>query len=112
MKLQDKTYLLDMFESAKTALDYASGLDWETFIKDIRSQDAIVRRLEIIGEAANRISEATKDAIPDIPWRAVTGMRNLVIHEYDAIDLAIVWDTVQDDLPSLVQSLGRVLQSG
>ena len=108
---QDKTYLLDMFESAKIALDYASGLRWDAFIADTRTQDAIIRRLEIIGEAARRVSEATKEMFPDIPWHAVMGMRNLVIHEYDAVDLAIVWDTVQDGLPGLVRLLEKALQS-
>lgn len=91
---RDDAYLLDILESAKIAVDNIAGKSWDQFYVDQRSQDAVIRRLEIIGEAARRVSEETRAKYPDIAWREMTSMRNLVIHEYDIVDLSLVWDTV------------------
>ena len=81
----------------------------EDFLKDSQCQDAVIRRLEIIGEAARRISPETRARLPQLPWEAMIGMRNILIHEYDDVDLMIVWDTVQKDLPRLVANLENVI---
>jgi uncharacterized protein with HEPN domain len=99
---RDSVYLLDILKAAKLALNYLKGKTKEEFSQDIQCQDAVIRRLEIIGEAAGRISTATTDKFPDLPWKKMVGMRNIMIHEYEDIDLAIVWDTVQNDLPPLI----------
>lgn len=78
-------------------------------MKDSQCQDAVIRRLEIIGEAARRISPETRARLPQLPWEAMIGMRNILIHEYDDVDLMIVWDTVQKDLPRLVANLENVI---
>ena len=75
------------------------------FVKDTQCQDAVIRRLEIIGEAARRLSEHTRGSLPTLPWDLMIGMRNLMIHEYDDVDLGVVWHTVQDDLPGLVAAI-------
>lgn len=72
-------------------------------------QDAVVRRIEIVGEAARRVSQETRDKYPQIPWREMTSMRNLVIHEYDVVDIKQVWDTVQNKLPPLVEELAKIV---
>jgi uncharacterized protein with HEPN domain len=72
-------------------------------------QDAVVRRLEIIGEAAGRVSMATQENYPHLPWPAMKGTRNRVIYEYDSIDLEVIWDIVQHDLPSLVSELEKIV---
>jgi uncharacterized protein with HEPN domain len=72
-------------------------------------QDAVVRRIEIVGEAARRVSQETRDKYPQIPWREMTNMRNLVIHEYDSVDIKQVWDTVQNKLPPLVEELAKIV---
>jgi uncharacterized protein with HEPN domain len=81
-------------------------------LSDVRTQDAVVRRLEIIGEAARRLSEKGRDSLPELPWHAMVSMRNMMIHEYDGVDYALVWETVKNDLPPLVvlldKKLGRV----
>ena len=107
--LRDRQYLLDILISARLAMTYVSGKTREEFLVDIQLQDAVIRRLEIIGEAARRISEPTRLAFPSLPWRQVVGMRNRIIHEYDDVDLAVVWDTVQDDLPLLIAELEKVI---
>ena len=102
---RDKQYLLDILESAKLAVSHLYGKSLEDFQQDILYQDAIVRRLEIIGEAANRVSPERQSELPELPWRAMIGMRNLMIHQYDAIDFKVVWDTVQRDLPSIIAQI-------
>jgi len=106
---RDDTYLVDIFESAKIALDYVFDKEWDEFYKDIQCQDAVVRRIEIIGEAAWRVSQETRDKYPQIPWREMTSMRNLVIHEYDVVDINQVWDTAQNKLPPLIEELTKIV---
>ncbi len=105
---RDKEYLLDILEAAKPAIEYVGNKPREEFFGDLQCQDAVIRRLEIIGEAARRISEETRAAHPDLPWSDMVGMRNIMIHEYDDIDMAIVWETVRNDLPSLIDSLEKI----
>ena len=106
---RDSTYLLDIYKAAKLAIQYLNGKTKEEFFRDIQCQDAVIRRLEIIGEAAGRISESTTTKLPDLPWKKMISMRNIVIHEYDDVDLTIVWETVQFDLPNLIASLEPVI---
>jgi uncharacterized protein with HEPN domain len=106
---RDDTYLVDILESAKIALDYVSGKSWAEFKEDLQCQDAVVRRIEIIGEAARRVSQQTRDKYAQIPWREMTSMRNLVIHEYDVVDINQVWDTLQNKIPPLIEELARIV---
>jgi uncharacterized protein with HEPN domain len=108
---RDDAYLYDILESARAILTYMRGKDWEGFSKDALLQDAVVRRLEIIGEASGRVSMATQQKYEDLPWQAMKGTRNKVIHEYDAIQLDIIWDIVQKDLPALVSELEKIVPS-
>jgi uncharacterized protein with HEPN domain len=108
---RDREYLLDILEAAKLTIDYIGDKTREEFFGDLQCQDAVIRRLEIIGEAARRISEKTHAAFPDLPWSDMVGMRNIMIHEYDDIDLVIVWETVNNDLPPLIDALEKILQS-
>ena len=106
---RDRQYLLDMLDSARLAISYVSEKSREDFFRDMQLQDAVVRRLEIIGEAARRISQTTRDTFPGLPWASMTGMRNFLIHEYGDIDLGIVWDTVQTNLGDIVSMLEQEL---
>ena len=108
---RDNAYLIDILESARSAIEYMHGKSWEKFSKDTLLQDAVVRRLEIIGEAAGRVSTATQKKYPKLPWQAMKGTRNRVIHEYDSIELDIIWDIVQNDLPFLVKELEKIVSS-
>jgi len=109
MQQRDATFILDILESAKIALSYVEGMSWDDFYESQRDQDAVMRRIEIIGEAARRVSAETQAEFPDIPWREMTSMRNLVIHEYDIVDLGQVWDTVRENLPPLIEKLSKIL---
>lgn len=85
------------------------GKDRESFFRDNLLQDAVVRRLEIIGEASGRVSAATQQEYNHLPWQTMKGTRNKVIHEYDSIQLDIIWDIVQQDLPELVRELEKIV---
>ena len=74
-------------------------------MEDTQLQDSVIRRLEIIGEAAGRVSQQFRDDYPDVPWSKMRGMRNWVIHRYDDIDMELVWDTVERDIPRLIKQL-------
>ena len=102
---RDSAYLLDIFKAATLALGYLEGKTKEEFFKDTQCQDAVIRRLEIIGEAAGRVSVATTTKFPNLPWRKMVSTRNIMIHEYEDVDLGIVWNTVQNDLPPLISLL-------
>lgn len=108
---RDKGYLWDVLEAAALALSYVEGKSKEQFLEDMQCQDAVIRRLEIIGEAVVRTSEETQSTLPDLPWRDMVGMRNVLIHSYREVDLGIVWDTLQQDLPALVRSLNKLFPS-
>jgi uncharacterized protein with HEPN domain len=106
---RDKQSLLDMLQSAEIVMEYISERSQTDCATDLQLQDAIMRRLSIIGEAAKRISQPTRDQLSTIPWFAINGMRNRLIHEYDGIDFDIVWDTTIKDLPILIIELKKVI---
>jgi len=109
--LRDNAYLFDILESSRTALEYMREKTWEEFSGDPLLQDAIVRRLEIIGEASGRVSSETQKRYAHLPWQAMKGTRNKIIHEYDSIELDIIWEIVQQDLPYLVAELEKIVSS-
>ena len=84
-------------------------MTWQHFAQSELHQNAVIRPLEIIGEAARRISQDTRDAHPEIPWEQMIGMRNRLIHEYFRVNLTTVWETVQNDLPSLIALIGPLV---
>ena len=99
---RDDAYLLDILIAAREALTFVQGITWEEFERSSLHQSAVIRPLEIIGEAARQIAQQTRDAHPEIPWEQMTGMRNRLIHEYFRVDVKTVWDTLQNDLPQLI----------
>jgi uncharacterized protein with HEPN domain len=107
---RDREYLLDMLMAARLAIQYVEGRTAEQFLADGQLQDSVIRRLEILGEAARRVSEQARTQWPDLPWHSMTAMRNLLVHEYGEVDPAVVWDTVQHDLPALITTLMAIFQ--
>jgi len=99
----DKQYLVDILMAARLISSYMSDKTKENFLADSQCQDAVIRRLEVIGEASRRISAATRARFPELDWRGMIVMRNLMIHEYDEVDLTIVWDTIQNYIPVLIR---------
>ncbi len=100
---KDDAYLLDILLAARKVLQYAGSMKQEEFDGNELVQDAVMRQLEIMGEAAGRISEEYRKAHPEIPWQKIIGMRNQIIHEYFRINRQVVWDTIHNDLPDLIR---------
>lgn len=106
-------YLDHIAEAAIRVGAYLQGVDLAMFQEDMRTQDAVVRNLEIIGEAATQMMDqyaAFVAAHPEVPWQAMRGMRNRMAHGYFDTNLEIVWDTVQQDVPALRQQMHDLLQ--
>jgi uncharacterized protein with HEPN domain len=106
---RDDAYLLDILIAARRARRFLKDLAWEEFAHSELHQDAVMRPLAIIGEAARQISQETRDAHPELPWPQMAGMRNRLIHEYFRVDLATVWETVKNDLPPLIAVLEHLV---
>jgi len=106
---RDRDYLRDILEAARLAVSYTAGMSAGDFVRSVQTQDAVIRRIEIIGEASRRISDSTKTEYSELPWRRLYRMRNLMIHEYDRVDLGAVWETVQNELPKLILRLEEIL---
>lgn len=102
-------YLEDILDSIEHIEAYVKGINEQAFLKDIQTQDAVARRLEIIGEAASRVSAEFRAKHPDIPWLKIAGLRNVLAHEYFGVNLIRVWGTVQKDLPVLKEQLKKIL---
>ena len=107
----DDALLLDMLIAAQKLQRFTAGMDQDEFNGNEMAQSAVLREFQVIGEAARLISDATKTQHTSIQWPAVSGMRNRVIHEYFNIDLAIVWDTIRDDIPPLIEQLAQIVPS-
>jgi uncharacterized protein with HEPN domain len=106
---RDLQSLLDMLQSARIVINYVASRSPNDLKTDLQLQDATIRRLLIIGEASRRVSEATRQTLPNIPWAAISGMRNRLVHEYDEIDLNVVWDTAINNLPILIVELEKIV---
>jgi len=97
----DSIYIDHILNSINRILDYISGKDREAFEADLVTQDAVVRQLEIIGEATKRVSNELRLKHPDIPWSDMAGMRDVLIHDYIDVDLGVVWKTASEDILDL-----------
>lgn len=106
---RDHACLLDILGSARAIRSYVEGVSRREFLVDQQLQDSVVRRIEIMGEATGRLSTTFREEHPDIPWMRIKGMRNRVIHGYDDIDMDIVWDTVEQDIPRLIRQIERLV---
>ena len=102
---RDDAYVLDMLLAARKALEFARDCQWEQFSQDELVQNAVMRQIQIVGEAARQVSEEYQNAHPEVPWRDIIGMRNRLVHEYFRILPRRVWDVVEKDLPGLVKLL-------
>ena len=102
---RDLQFLLDMLQSAELIMTYTAQSSKDEFIENVQLQDSVIRRLLIIAEAARRVSESTRLSLPNISWQEINGMRNRLVHEYDDVNLNIVWNVLQFEIPSLIEEL-------
>lgn len=106
---RDEAYLQDILTAGLAISRFLKGVSKEAFLVNEEKNEAVVRKLEIIGEVARRVSPEVQLQLPDIPWHLLKGMRNILIHDYDDVDLDIVWETAQRDVPQLIGALRRYL---
>jgi uncharacterized protein with HEPN domain len=103
---RDGAYLQHIRDAIASIETYITGLDEPSFQSSQLIQDAVIRQLMIIGEAAKRLSADFKTTRPNVPWRQIAGMRDKLVHDYLGVDLAAVWDTATIDLPALKRFIG------
>jgi len=111
--MKAKREYLDYFKDIQDALEkinnFIVGLDFESFAKDHKTTFAVIRALEIVGEAARKISKSVRSRYPDVPWQDMAGMRDKLIHGYFGVDLRVVWKTLQVDLPPLKAIFDKII---
>jgi uncharacterized protein with HEPN domain len=106
---RDDAYLMDIVIACGKAVSFLRGVRWEEFEHDELRQQAVIRMIEIIGEAARNLTQEFKDSHPKIPWRDIINMRHILTHMYWRVDVAKVWDTVQTDVPDLLARIEPLL---
>lgn len=108
-KRRDREFLLDIRDAASRALSYTEGMPFDGFVKDGKTQDAVVRNLEIIGEAVKNLSASFRNSNPGIPWKSIAGMRDKIIHHYFGLNLEIIWVVVEKELPILLEKIVQLI---
>ena len=110
MKAEFLDYVDDIIKAMDDALSFVRGITYDTFVKDRKTMYAVIRALEIIGEATKNIPYQIKARYPQIPWKEMAGMRDKVIHAYFGVDLKRVWSTVNQDIPNLKPQFEKILK--
>ena len=104
----DAVYIAEVLDAITLACRFVAGMTEDDFLDDLKTQSAVIRQLEIIGEACAHVSKRTRMANPEIPWGDAVATRNLLIHQYFGVDPDTVWMTVRDDLPVLAERLAQL----
>jgi len=102
---RDQESIIDIIESIKLILHYVEGVNQESLAANYEKQDAILRRITIIGESTKRLSPEFRQKHSDIPWKKIAGMRDVITHDYDEIDLTEIWTVVTENIPELLKYL-------
>jgi len=108
----DRIYLDHILESFAKVVQYLEDVSYEAYLIDEEKQDAIIRKIEVAGEATKRLSNSFREKHPDIPWRAIAGMRDKLIHDYFDVDLETVWETGVNDIPRLIPAIEAIVFAG
>lgn len=106
---RDEPILLDIAKAARSVQTFIQGFDKESFLKDYKTQSAVLYQIVVIGEAVRRLSREFRDHHPEIPWPLIAGMRNILIHGYDVVDWDEVWKTATSDVSDLLDKIEPLL---
>ncbi len=98
-------YLNDIYDSVNKGIAFTNEMTFEDFNKDEKTQFALIRVIKIIGEASKKIPPDIKDQSQEIPWREISGMRDLLVHDYFGVNIQVVWETAKNDLPELKEKI-------
>jgi uncharacterized protein with HEPN domain len=104
----DTIYIEHILQSIKNILDYTKDISKAEFAKTTLIQDAVIRNFEVIGEATKKVSSDFKQIHHEVPWKEMAGMRDKLIHDYIGVDIQVIWETVEKDLPVLLKLLKEV----
>jgi len=107
---RDKAYLKHILDAISNIEKFIEGVNKENFLSNVEKQYAVLRGLEIIGEATKNLSEELKKKHPNIPWKEIAGMRDKLIHQYFGVNLDLVWETIKTELPELKNQISRILK--
>ena len=110
MRRDDTVYLYHILDAIGLIEEYTEGMSENEFLANSMAHDAVVRQIEIIGEAARNVSDEFQEKHSTVPWLKMIGIRNKIIHEYFNVNYAIVWDTIKDDLPRLKNSIKKIIK--
>jgi len=103
-------YLNDIYNNSKQILEFVKGMTYDNFINDTKTVYAVMRALEIIGEASKKVPLSFRKMYPLIEWRNMSGLRDVLIHEYFGINHIVIWQIIDSKIPSLIKNLNQILQ--
>ncbi len=109
MYRKDKDFILDIIEACERILNYTKNLSYEDFFKNSEKQDAVIRNIEIIGEAVKHLSDEVKNKYGEIDWKSIAGMRDKLIHFYFGLNLEIVWKVIEKEIPKLKNFIKEII---
>jgi len=110
MKREYRDYILDILDSINAIESFVKGYTFEKFVNDKKTADAVIRNLEVIGEAVKNVPKEIKKKYSEIPWKEMAGMRDKLIHEYHGVDLEIVWEVIIKRLPNLKPLFEKIIR--
>ena len=110
MSREYRQYLDDIIEAGGRIQEYSGGMNEAAFGEDRKTQDAVIRNLAIIGEAARGLPDTVREKIPTIEWRKIIALRNILVHEYSGVNIAIIWDVITNHLPKLIREVKSLLK--
>lgn len=109
MKPRDREALLDVRKAARLSLSFVAGMGFDEFEADIKTQSAVLYQIAVVGEAVKRLSMSFRDDYTTVPWSAMAGMRDKLIHDYGGVDIQRVWQTLRESIPPLLELIEPLL---
>jgi uncharacterized protein with HEPN domain len=104
-------YLNDIHDAINKGISFIENMTFEAFAKDEKTQYAVIRAIEVVGEASKKIPTEIKNQSSEIPWKNISGMRDMLIHDYFGVNISVVWETANKDFPELIDKIYKLIQN-